>query len=235
MTEPAVIVVSILLAAPAAGRNEPMEAYHAQARAAVNDVLAEPEFAHLHADPYSVWRAIHRWLSPWLERIEAALDSLPKWVYWLIVAWMLLALVAILAHLLYTLWMMLGGAGRGAVGSAGRPPAGELLGIKDLDFDSVYAEARRRLAAGEWREATKYLYVAAILGLDRQGAIVFRVSKTDRDYRDELAPRPALQDLFVRLTAGFESIVYGGRPATMVGAEDMARSVQGLLYETAGA
>ena len=84
---------------------------------------------------------------------------------------MILALVAILVHLIYTLWKLLTGQRLGPGDErrlAGRG-GGELLGIRDLDFDSVYAQARRLLAAADWPAATRYFYVTAILWLDRQG------------------------------------------------------------------
>ena len=116
----------------------------------------------------------------------------------------------------------------------GRIP-GELLGIKELDFDAVIAEARRLLAAGDWPAATRYFYVAAILWLDRQGWIAFKKSKTNRDYIDELAPRARVQGSFRRLTADFEPIVYGGRPPQGSTIHDIATTVEGLLHEPAGA
>ena len=127
---------------------------------------------------------------------------------------MLLTLAAILAHLIYTLVMLLRGTSSPLRSNPkGGRIAGELLGIKDLDFDTVLAEARRLLAAGDWPAATRYFYVAAILWLDRQGWIVFKKSKTNRDYIDELASRARIQGSFRRLTADFEPIVYGGLAA----------------------
>jgi hypothetical protein len=155
-------------------------------------------------------------------------------VFWLIISWMVLVLAAILAHLIYTLWTILGGTSRASgAGAARGARAGELLGIRDLDFDSVYAEAGRLLAAGDWLAATKYLYVAAILWLDRQGWLVFRPAKTNREYLAELRAQAQLQGLLRGLTDGFEAIVYGGRPATMAATDDMAHTVEVLLHEPA--
>ena len=108
------------------------------------------------------------------------------------------------------------------------------MGIRDLDFDAVYAEARRLLAAGDWAAATRYLYVAAILWLDRQGCIAFRLSKTNRDYLQELRPAAQQQGLFCRLTGCFEPIVYGGQAATKSTTDDMASNVEGLFHGPTG-
>jgi hypothetical protein len=107
------------------------------------------------------------------------------------------------------------------------------LGIRELDFDTVYAEAQRLLIAGDWLAAIKHLYVASILWLDRQGWITFRLAKTNRDYLVQLGADARLQGPLRRLTEGFESIVYGGQPATMSATHDMANTVEGLLHEPA--
>ena len=210
-------------------------AYHARTRAAINEVLAQREFADLRSDPYAGWRRLRDWILSTLEGVASGLRRLPEWVLWAIVTWMVLILAAILAHMIYTLVKLLRGtAWRPLAGSPSRRHAGELLGIRDLDFDTVYAEARRLLAAGDWLAATKYLYVAAILGLDRQGRVAFRLSKTNRDYVEELRAEGPLQGLFRRLTGRFEPIVYGGQAATTLTSHDMANTVEGLLNGPAG-
>jgi hypothetical protein len=178
-------------AAVASVSNETGGAYRDRARSAVRDVLAGGEFADLHSDPYAVWRRISAWIGSLFEGIGNALsglhDSIP-WLYWTLVTWMVLTLVAILVHLIYTLVALVSETKRTDPAAQGRDKiAGELLGIQDLDFDRVYAEARRLLTVGEWAAATRYFYVAAILWLDRQGAIVFKRSKTNADYIAELA------------------------------------------------
>jgi len=196
--------------------------------------MARREFASLYDDPYTFWRWLRDWISSILKQVTSALADLPGWVFWMIVAWMVLALAAILAHLIYTLWKLLGGtswASRAGASARGRP--GELLGIRDLDFDSVYGEARRLMTAGDWLAATRYLYVAAILWLDRQGWIAFHTSKTNWDYVGELRARDQIQGPFRRLTDCFESIVYGGQSATVSTSREMANTVQGLLHGSA--
>ncbi|MGO8749680.1 MAG: DUF4129 domain-containing protein [Thermoguttaceae bacterium] len=201
-------------------------------RAVVEEVLARPEFADLHADPNAFGRWLMEWIGWLFKRLGSAIEGLPSGVLWSIVASMLLALLAILAHLIYTLWSILGGAKRLSLpGSAARRHPGELLGVRDLDFDTLYVEAQRLLAAGDWLPATKYLYVVAILWLDRQGWIAFRPPKTNRDYLRELRSKSQLQGLFHRLTEGFESIVYGGQSATTSTTRDMADTVESLLHE----
>ena len=200
-------------------------------------MLAGREFADLHSDPYAVWRRISEWIGGLFEGLARALsdlhDSIP-WLYWTIVSWMVLTLVAILAHLIYTLVTLISGTKRADPAARGRQKiTGELLGIQDLDFDKVYAEARRLLAASEWTAATRYLYVAAILWLDREGAIVFKRSKTNADYIAELALGSRCLQPFRRLTELFEPIVYGGRQPTNANMDDISTTVESLLHDPA--
>ena len=175
-----------------------------------------------------------QWIGSLFEAIDSALRHLPEWLLWFIIAWMVLTLVAILCHLVYSLWLMLGGSSGASVsGFARRRHEGELLGIRNLDFDWVHAEADRLLAAGDWPAATKHFYVAAILWLDRQRWITFRPAKTNRDYFGELRSQSRLQGVFGRLTDGFELIAYGGQSASTLTSHDMATIVEGLLHEPA--
>jgi hypothetical protein len=223
-------------APPAARAGTRVETDHARTRAAIGEVLARPEFADLHSDPHSMWLRVIRWIEALFDAIASTLQHLPEWLLWTILAWMFLALAALLGHLVYTLWRLLSGSAQTSARDfpLGRHP-GEMLGIRDLEFEPVYAEANRLLAAGEWLAATKYLYVAAILGLDRRRWITFRPAKTNRDYFGELRAEAQRQILFGRLTDCFEFIVYGGRSATMSTSHDMANIVEGLLHEPARA
>jgi hypothetical protein len=237
MTAAALFVVAAAQTGQGVARSnrESLHAYHAQARRAVDQVLAEREFAHLHADPYASGRAFLEWLRGIFRSIGNALGALPEWVLWLVVAWMVITLVAILAHLVYTLYLVLGSSSRTAAARArGARHEGELFGIRDLEFESVYERARALLAEGNWAEATKYLYVAAILWLDRQGRIAFRLSKTNYDYLRELRA-PDDQAQFRRLTERFEATVYGGMPANGPECERVASVVEGFVHEAAPA
>ncbi len=221
---------------PPIGSNALLPTDHAHTRAAIAEVLARPEFAGLHSDPHAFWRYVIRWIEAIFEAIASTFHHLPEWFLWMIVAWMVLALAALLGHLVYTLWRILGSsAGTSSSGLSPGRHAGELLGIRDLEFESVYADANRLLTAGEWLAATKYLYVAAILWLDRQRWVTFRPAKTNRDYFGELQTEAPLQSVFGRLTDCFECIVYGGQSATMSTSHDMANIVEGLLDEPARA
>ena len=206
--------------------------YHHQAQRAAEEVLSLPEFADLRSDSAAWWIALLRWLSHAAEAVATFFQALPGWLWWTIVIWMILTLVAIFAHFAYVLYgLLVSSASRWkSAGETGKGK-GELFGIRDLDFDAVYRRARELLAVGEWSQATRYLYVAAILWLDRQGWLSFKVSKTNYDYLAELARQPGHRAKFGELTQRFESTVYGGQASTAAHCQQMASLVEVLLRE----
>lgn len=213
-------------------RESDLTAYHNQARGAVEGVLSLPEFDNLRSDMEGWWLAMWERLLNMLKGIARAFNGLPGWLWWGVVIWLILTLVAILCHFIYVLAGIIGSsAARRTAAATGKVGRGELLGIRELDFDSVYQRAREHLTAANWSEATKYLYVAAILWLDRQGWIGFKSSKTNHDYLAELARQPEHRAKFRQLTNRFESTVYGGEPCTAGNCQEMASLVEVVLRE----
>ncbi len=226
---PAVAVDSVT---PQPADDSASAAYHDETRRAVDEVLAMKEFADLNRDMMSWWLSFLQWMEKFALGIGKFFSSLPGWLWWTIVIWMILTLVAILAHFAYVMYGMIVSSGsRRAAKGAAKEGRGELLGIRDLEFDSVYRRARELLAAGSWAEATKFLYVAAILWLDRQGLVKFRASKTNYDYLGELVREPERRANLRELTNRFEVTVYGGQPSTSTNCQEMSALVEVLLRE----
>lgn len=208
--------------------------HHRRARAAIDKVMAMREFRDLSEDDGRQLGAVMAWLRGFVRGIAEAIERLPSWLKWPIVAFLVLTLLAILAHMIYSLVVMLSGSGAADQTSSGNARGGaEWLGIGDLEFDSVYAEAQRLLASSDWIAATRYIYVAAILWLDRQGRIAFQRSKTNRDYLEELAKHPTGGAHFAQLTGAFEQVAYGGAAATSSSCRTIADALETLRHETA--
>lgn len=179
-----------------------------QARALARQVLDTREFRGSQAAESWMQRLGH-WLLETAKGVGQWFSDMPTWLVWLLTIWMVLALLAILAHMGWSLWLMLAGPARGGTDSERARWAGDLLGIDDLDPQGVHAQALKLLQSGQWTQAVRWLYVAAILRLDLQGRIVFRPSKTNADYLRELRPHAPQQEQFRRLTQWFEQVVYG--------------------------
>jgi hypothetical protein len=228
------LIVSGWAVGPAADTDGPLEArtaaYRAATRQAVDEVLARPEFADLRPARDGWVRGFLEWVARVLRRMGGGVRSLPPWLFWVLITWLVLTLVAVLAHVAYLLWGMIRPMGT-AVRSSGTPRGLELFGIRDAEFDAVYRTAQERMGAGDWAAAARYLYVAAILWLDAHGVITFRASKTDRDYWEELSDHPDRLAGFRRLTGLFEATAYGGEPGTVQTCREMLSLIELLRRE----
>ena len=226
----ALTVGGVSTGAPPVTGDAELSAYHQQARRAVDEVLSRREFRDLRDKP-GIFERITAWFRWLFNRVGDVIGALSAPVLWLLVIFMVLVLLAILGHAGYVLYSMFGAgrALRSKSESSGR--SGGLLGIADLDLRAVHDRAQALLAAGEWVEATKYLYVAAILLLDHQGLIAFRGWKTNSEYLRELGDRTDTQTRFRRLTTGFEQVAYGGAMPTPACCHEMAAAVDAIRAE----
>lgn len=212
-------------------------AYHERARRVTEEVLADDAFAGLREREQTWWRDTLEMIGDAFFGVLAFINALPTWLWWIVVIWMVLTVVAICAHLLWMLVQAMGGLGfgRGRPGVAANAHGhvGSLYGIDDLDSDAVATRADQLIAAGDWPAAARHLYVAALLWLDRVGRVNFHQSKTDRDYLRELAGDATLSRRFGTLAGLFEAVAYGGRLADRAVCEQMRQNVQGIRDEVA--
>ena len=231
------LLLALLLVTPHAfGAPEPLtpppQAPAERARQTVRDVLAMREFANLHREGPTLTQRIQRaffdamtWFAHWLQ-------SLPRWAWWVIFFWLILSLIAILAHLAYTL--MTGGSFFASPTTTREGSFSEqLLGERDLDFQELYKRAKGFLAGGDFARAIRYLFVAGLMALERGRWLRYHRSKTDGDYLRELAPNPRLREALAKLTAVFEATTYGAAPPTAESAAAVANLVEGLTREEA--
>lgn len=220
--------IAIVVAAFAAdGEPAAPAARRAAVRETAREVLSRAEFAQSAAEQPGWWKAFLEWLRDLLGGVGRAARSLPEWVFWLIVVWMVLALVAALVHMLWTLYQLLAPGGAGAA-TGNERLRGEILGIRDLDFDGVLAQGRALLEQGRFADAVRHFYVAAILELERHGALAPTPAKTNRDYVRELAAAPRWQPSFQELTSRYERSAYSGQPTDRAQCDAMLALLAGL-------
>jgi Domain of unknown function (DUF4129) len=203
----------------------------AHARAIVEAVLSDPEFAGAQPNA-SLWAKLSSLLESFLTHAANALQALPSWATWLVLVWMTVTLLAIFAHAAYTLLSI----GRGGVDRRKAPGEGaesELLGIRDLDFDRVFAEALAARGRRDFPRAIRYGYGAAILWLDQVSWLSFAASKTNRDYVAELRAKPSGAPIFARMTCVFEEVTYGARGATEDLTVELFTDLDKLRHESA--
>lgn len=228
---------SLLVALAAASVSaEPASERHDRSRQVVREVLAGGEFVHLQQEEkLSLVQRLRLWLIQAVRWIGEVFESMPRWLWWTVLIWMVLTLLAIVGHLVYTLVTALSpralrAAGRGEGGSFSE----RWLGERDLDFEELYERARQLLAEGNLTEAVRYLFVAGLMLLQRGGWVRFHRSKTDGDYLRELMGHPHIREALINLTRTFEATAYGSAAATRDQVRAMSAIVEGLTREGRG-
>lgn len=195
---------------PAAVQQELPDA--AELDRAVREVLERPEFAREELpallqwmiDVYTaareaLWRAI-------LE-LGALREAAPV-LYWVVVAWLVVSLVAILVHLGVTAVRAWRARGR----SGDEAAAPEASVEREAPAPSAWeARAREHAEAGRPRDAAVALYRAVVLRLDERDVLSWDPSKTPGDYRRETAGATATGGALHRFLRRFEPVAFGGR------------------------
>jgi hypothetical protein len=179
----------------------------AEVQRALNEVYSRPEFHPRSGLREWVQRhlaAVLYWL---LERISAlgGLRGSNPVLFWIIVGWLVLAVIALLAHIIWSTVQAARGGEEHAPGEKGAPRA------KPRAATDWEAEAARLAAAGRLREAALALYQALLLRLDAAGAVRFDASKTPGDYRREARAHPDEARRLGGFLRLFEPVAFGGR------------------------
>jgi len=184
-------------------------------------ILAQP--AYRQAQPSWVREKLVE-LIQWLRSFlggwwsDAAFELRETWpgLYWAIVV----ALTALVAALLYHVWLTITAAMRRDEAPRGAGPRPE-----STDPDVLKTEAETLAAEGRYREAVSRLQVALLRTLDREGVIRYDPSRTNWEYLAAVRGMPSLADVFESLTLRLDDVLYGGVAIDRPGYEACARLV----------
>ena len=182
-----------------------------QARAALEEILARPEFAEPEEGFFERFRReALSWildkltdLLGWMGLDSGLASSLASSLGWLVLGLLVAGLCAILivhfkrreARPRTERHEDLGGGLVGGIGQA-----------------VILLESARDLASqGAWAEAQSLLYAGAVHALDEKGRLRFAERKTAREYGRELPAE--LRSAWRRLLEDFEPVAYGDRTA----------------------
>lgn len=182
---------------------------------AIRTVLARPEFAErelpsLLQGMVDLYSSIREAFWHMILDLDALGESAPL-LSWLIKAWLLISLIAVLAHLATT--AVRAWRARDRSDGSSRRPASRTAGERERAA-TWESRASEKAAEGRFREAAFALYRAVLLRLQERDALSYDPSKTPGDYRREAnadAPGGSVLHVFLR---HFEPIAFGGRPVS---------------------
>lgn len=177
---------------------------HAAARSVLTDVLAQPAFARVSRESWQkrLQDAIREWLQEMAERLLVPMIGQRS------VAQLFAWGVSLAALLVLGAWLVRVAFRRRAdrpIGLEAVAPAqpGHVLG----------AEAAALIRAGRIRDGARAAYRAAVRRLEEEGAIAADPARTPREQLRLLAPSHRRAPALTAMTAAFEAIWYGARPA----------------------
>ena len=182
---------------------------HQQERAALREVLAQPEFRDLQKPNVrdSILEKIGNWLNRLFES-AANLKARSAWVGRLLVWGFILAVcVALVASLirLERRWRVRLTPDNDDRIAPGAPSA--------RDWQLWLEDARQAAASGHWREAIHFVYWAAISRLESRRLWPADRARTPREYLALVGPEDPRKPGLSQLTGTFERFWYGGRTA----------------------
>lgn len=197
-----------LAALAQAGRNWPHFTPHPQAFDKLAQVLARPEFQPAERTPSLLeqwWDEFNRWLDRWLARLFFANEAQALGIDWVIV----LVGALTLAGLGLFFW-------RNVRAHLVREAAlaHEAAGQSPLSASAAARQARALAAGADYRQAMRYMYLAALLVLDERGVLRYDQAMTNREVlrRAEQSADPRLAQALAPVVDTFDQVWYGFTP-----------------------
>ena len=173
-------------------------------RTHARDIVADPRFARRISFADWLRQKLGRW-----ERPETRLpDWLGQGLVWTIIVWCVLTLVAILAHLVWTIWLLVRPASQLGSG-AGSASADS---YDSATFEQLWQRSAELARQRAFRDAVGVLALALLRRLESMQILRYHKSKTNGEYvREYPGERPGRRE-FGEFVATFERTVYGGLP-----------------------
>jgi hypothetical protein len=170
-------------------------------RQAAVRVFARPEFRPTETGAGG-W--LLRQLAEFFQWLGGLYEAAPA-LFWLILIGCVIALVGLIALMVFQVRSAFaGGRGRRAGSAEQAERARRSAAYRD--------EADRRAAAGDYTEAVRHLFLSLVYRFDERGRINFRGEYTNREYLDLLSDRGSIRDAVRVLVDTLDDHWYGQRP-----------------------
>ncbi len=172
----------------------------------VRDVLSRPDYHTERSANDAQWILelffkVLGWVIKPLRWLFELTEGLPSFLRWVIVALLVVVLVALLAHIFYTLFRALGGEQRQSLSL--ELPQSPLTTAKEWERLADDAAAR-----GDWIAAVRYLFRACLARLEERERRPFRRGTTNRGHLRRYRNAPFCESLEV-LVVTIERKWYG--------------------------
>jgi hypothetical protein len=175
-------------------------------RAEIRRILDDPRFALRESLWERAMGVIHEWLASLL-RWGARGAWWARALMWVLLGWCVLAVLAVLAHLVWTIVMVVRGRrgpAAGAVRRAGVPT------VRELTYDQLCRRMAELARAGAFREAVGVMMQALLRRLDDVEIIRLARGKTNGDYVREYPRARGGREAFRRFALAVDHAVYAG-------------------------
>ncbi len=203
--------VLVLIGSAAAGprariapvRSAPQDYARADAetiRTHVQEILSDPRYAPHKTFWQWLGEKLSRWGGPQLP------PDLKKFIGWVVIIWCILTLLAIFAHLVWTIWLLV----RPQRDSPGAELSPGSESYENASFEQLWERSAELARSGAFRAAIGVLLVALLRRLDALKVLHFHKSKTNGEYIREYPSQRAGRREFMQFVATFERDIYGG-------------------------
>ena len=170
-------------------------------RRVTREILSEPRFM----PRTTFWQRVGQWFSRW-DAPDIDLGGAGTVLLWVLIIWCSLTLLAILAHLAWTVFVLVRSRGGGGI----TPRGPRFVRPEELSYEQLREAMLRAGREGKFREALRLMMLALLRWLDGAEAVSLHESKTNADYVREYSRELGGYTLFSDFTRRFDLLIYGG-------------------------
>ena len=187
----------------------------------LDKILSDPRFAAHKTLWQWLGEKLVRWGGPHLP------DAAKRVIGWVVIIWCVLTLLAILAHLAWTIWLL----ARPQRGSLASELPGDGENYENASFEQLWARSAELARTGAFRAAVGLLLVALLRRLDALKVLHFHKSKTNGEYVREYPSQQAGHREFMQFVLAFERSIYGGSEVARSAYDTMTTLAQQVLSD----